>query len=190
MRCVFCHKLSFHFLCKDCKRNLSEFESGVRQIDGFKIYYFYKYQNIKKLIHSKHKIYGKFVYESLARLSFYKFAREFNFDEEISVIAIDDDANDGYSHTAVLAKAMKFGRIKPVFSALRATNRVNYAGKSLTFRKNNPRKFKLLKQIKNPVILVDDIVTTGSTMLEAKKLLEKNKINVLFGLVLADAKNN
>ncbi|EAL3832073.1 ComF family protein, partial [Campylobacter upsaliensis] len=38
-------------------------------------------------------------------------------------------------------------------------------------------------------ILVDDIVTTGSSILEAKKILEKNKISVLFALVLADAKD-
>ncbi|EAL9099540.1 ComF family protein, partial [Campylobacter jejuni] len=50
------------------------------------------------------------------------------------------------------------------------------------------RNYKLLKTIHEPVILVDDIVTTGSSLLEAKKVLEENKISVLFALVLADAK--
>ncbi|ECP7962602.1 ComF family protein, partial [Campylobacter coli] len=52
----------------------------------------------------------------------------------------------------------------------------------------NKRKFKLLKKINNPVILVDDIVSSGSSLLEAKQFLEKNKISVLFTVVLADAK--
>ncbi|EAI8513076.1 ComF family protein, partial [Campylobacter coli] len=53
---------------------------------------------------------------------------------------------------------------------------------------DNKRKFKLLKKINNPVILVDDIVSSGSSLLEAKQFLEKNKISVLFAVVLADAK--
>ncbi|EAI9629818.1 ComF family protein, partial [Campylobacter coli] len=63
-----------------------------------------------------------------------------------------------------------------------------YSGKSLKFRQDNKRKFKLLKKINNPVILVDDIVSSGSSLLEAKQFLEKNKISVLFAVVLADAK--
>ncbi|ELZ6177138.1 ComF family protein, partial [Campylobacter coli] len=63
-----------------------------------------------------------------------------------------------------------------------------YSGKSLKFRQDNKRKFKLLKKINNPVILVDDIVSSGSSLLEAKQFLEKNKISVLFTVVLADAK--
>lgn len=65
---------------------------------------------------------------------------------------------------------------------------LKYSGKSLKFRQDNKRKFKLLKKINNPVILVDDIVSSGSSLLEAKQFLEKNKISVLFAVVLADAK--
>jgi competence protein ComFC len=38
------------------------------------------------------------------------------------------------------------------------------------------------------VILIDDIVTTGTTILEAKKCLEENNCEVLFALTLTDAK--
>ncbi|EAC1916599.1 ComF family protein, partial [Campylobacter coli] len=69
-----------------------------------------------------------------------------------------------------------------------AQNHLKYSGKSLKFRQDNKRKFKLLKKINNPVILVDDIVSSGSSLLEAKQFLEKNKISVLFAVVLADAK--
>ncbi|HEB7569849.1 TPA: ComF family protein, partial [Campylobacter coli] len=67
-------------------------------------------------------------------------------------------------------------------------NHLKYSGKSLKFRQDNKRNFKLLKKINNPVILVDDIVSSGSSLLEAKQFLEKNKISVLFAVVLADAK--
>ena len=39
------------------------------------------------------------------------------------------------------------------------------------------------------VILIDDIITSGSTILEAKKALEKNGCKVLFALTLSDAKH-
>ena len=47
---------------------------------------------------------------------------------------------------------------------------------------------EILKKITAPVILVDDIVTTGTTILEARDTLQKAGVDVLFALVLADAK--
>ena len=40
------------------------------------------------------------------------------------------------------------------------------------------------------VVLIDDIVTTETTLQEAQKVLEKGGVNVLFALVLANAKEN
>ena len=40
------------------------------------------------------------------------------------------------------------------------------------------------------IVLIDDIVTTGSTLKEAHDALKKHDVNVLFALVLADAKEN
>ncbi len=163
MRCLKCGSFTFKFICKNCKRVLSEFESGCRDIDGFKVYSFYKYDDIKSLIHSKHRMHGHFVFRELAKLSFSKFADTFKFDSNVNVVSIDDQISSGYSHTAVLAHAMKREFLKPIYGALRATNKVKYSGKTLEFRKNNPRNFKLLKEVNNPVILVDDIITTGSS---------------------------
>jgi len=97
--------------------------------------------------------------------------------------------HNGYSHTAILANELRAKNLKPIFHALHATSNVSYSGKELKFRQNNPRNFKILKKITTPVILVDDIVTTGTTILEAKKKLEDDGVKVLFALVLADAKN-
>ncbi|WP_063999290.1 ComF family protein [Campylobacter iguaniorum] len=189
MRCLKCGKFSFKFICNECKFALSEFENGVRYIDGFKVYYFYKYDSIKNLLYAKHQMHGHFVFKALANLSFKKFAKEFEFGSAVNAIPLDDNIRSGYSHTAVLARALKSPSIAPAYRALRAKSSVKYTGKSLEFRQKNPRNFELLKSIKNPVILVDDIITTGTSMKEAKNLLIKNGITPLFGLVLADARD-
>lgn len=157
--------------------------------NGFKVYSFYKYHEIKHLLYSKHKMYGYFVFHMLARLSFAKFKNFFQPKIKINIIALDDRVeNKLYSHSAILAKYLKTQFLKPIFGVLQAQNHIKYSGKSLEFRQKNKRNFKLLKKINNPVILVDDVITSGSSLLEAKKFLEKNKILVLFALVLADAK--
>lgn len=176
--------------CDACIKELEEFSLGKRELEnGFKVYSFYKYDEIKHLLHSKHHLYGYFVFNALAKLTFSKLKNFFSPKLDINAIALDDRVeNLLYSHSAILAKHLKSESIKPIFNTLQAKNSVRYSGKSLSFRQKNKRNFTLLKKLKNPVILVDDIVTTGLSLLEAKKVLEKNKIPVLFALVLADAK--
>jgi len=87
-----------------------------------------------------------------------------------------------------LTHAMRHKNVKILHAKLMAKNSIKYAGKSLQFRLENPRRFHYsgLKIIE--VILVDDIITTGTTLNEARQLLEKNGVEVLFALTLADVK--
>ncbi|AQW81822.1 transformation system, predicted amidophosphoribosyltransferase CtsW [Campylobacter pinnipediorum subsp. pinnipediorum] len=188
MRCFKCGAFTIFTFCKVCSKFLYNPTISIREIDGFKIYSFYNYSEIKDLIISKHKIHGRYIFNNLAKLSFEKFAINFKSQALINAIPIDDKNTDGYSHTAILAKSLNSKQIKPLFHTLHSTNNITYSGKDLKFRKNNPRNFKLLKNIKNPVILIDDIVTTGSTIMEAKNFLEKNGVNVLCAIVLSDAR--
>ncbi|MCX2682305.1 ComF family protein [Campylobacter sp. MIT 21-1685] len=190
MKCFNCQSFTLLSFCDRCIKELEELSLGKRELENnFKVYSFYKYYEIKHLLHSKHHFYGYFVFNTLAQLSFAKLKDFFNPPVCINAIALDDRVeNTLYSHSAILTKYLKSKTIKPIFSALQAQNQVKYSGKSLDFRQKNKRNFKLLKEIKNPVILVDDILTTGLSLLEAKSVLEKNKIRVLFALVLADAK--
>lgn len=103
-------------------------------------------------------------------------------------LAIDDVVNDYFSHSAILANSLKSNIIKPYFNVLKATNKVKYAGQNLEFRQNNKRNFIYSGKKFIDIILVDDIVTTGLTMLEAKEIVEKFGCNVLFGIALSDAK--
>ena len=65
---------------------------------------------------------------------------------------------------------------------------LKYHGKSLSYCLENPRLFYINKKINTDVILIDDILTTGLTLQNAVKVLEKNNINVLFCITLAYVK--
>lgn len=189
MRCLNCGRLCFKTICTICQNHLLGSELNSRTtLDGFKIYSFFNYSEIKNLLHSKHHFHGSFVIKALAKISFAKFAKKFKFQTKINAVAIDDRIKFGYSHTAILANCLKSDSISPIFSCLHSTNDVSYSGKNLIFRIKNPRNFKLLKKPKFPVILVDDVITTGTTIQEARICLQNAGCDVLFALVLADAK--
>ncbi len=190
MYCLVCSTLSFGHICKKCKKEFLRASLYKRKVENdFEAFSFYKYNSIKELILTKHKFVGYFIYHILAQESFKKFGEEFKFMNRVYSFACDDHVKNGYSHTAILNKYLKSSHITPIHSALRAQTEVNYSGKSLQFRQNNPRNFKYNYHSNIDAILVDDIITTGSTIKEAKKLLEQNGVNVLFALTLADARD-
>ncbi|NPA74439.1 MAG: ComF family protein [Epsilonproteobacteria bacterium] len=190
MYCLLCGGFSYSHICKDCQDSLLKPSVTKRVLsDSLEVYSFYKYSHIKELVLTKHKDIGYFVYNILAKRTFKEFAKNFSYKQKVYSIAIDDNPKDGYSHTAILNKHLKSKYIKPVFSKLRAQNSVSYSGKSLDFRLNNPRDFKYDFKRDIEVILVDDIITTGTTLKEASKVLENEGIRVLFALTLADARD-
>lgn len=191
MRCFNCGSFTLLDLCEPCVEELGEFSLGTRLLkDDFKVYSFYKYSDIKHFLHSKHKFYGYFALNSLAKISFARFKEFFAPQSLINAVPLDDRVEGGlYSHSAILAKHLKTSFIKPLYRVLHSNSNVKYSGKTVSFRQKHKRNYRLLKKPKFPVILVDDIITTGSSLLEAKQVLEKNKISVLFALVLADAKD-
>jgi len=189
MYCLLCGSLSFNHICKSCKTEFLKPSLYKRVVEkDFKVYSFYKYSAIKDLILTKHKFIGYFIYHILARESFKKFAKDFKFVNRIYSFACDDHVKNGYSHTAILNKYLKSTYITPVHSALRAQTKVNYSGKSLQFRQNNPRNFKYKYHSNIDAIIIDDIITTGSTLKEAKKILQNSGVNILFALTLSDAR--
>ncbi|AJC88065.1 ComF family protein [Campylobacter insulaenigrae] len=189
MRCFSCYEFSLTSFCDSCQKELLEYSLGIRELEGkLKVYYFYQYENIKHLLYSKHKFHGYFILNALAKLSFYRFKDFFQPSCFINAIALDDKTHGAYSHTAILAKYLKTKFVKPMFNTLQSKSNIKYSGQTLEFRKTNKRLYELKKIPKYPVILVDDVVTTGLSLLQAKEILEKNNIEVLFALVLANAK--
>ncbi|WP_297961329.1 ComF family protein [uncultured Campylobacter sp.] len=205
MRCVNCGAFSLRTICAACAANLAECRLGMRQVEGFSVFYYYGYSEIRELILSKHHEYGAAVLARIASLSLAKFplhlqreisANPQNYEAfkttdgvfKFNAVPLDDDARSGYSHTAILARALKSELIEPKFHCLRAQNRVKYTGQSLEFRLKHKRNFKILTPPQFPVILVDDIITSGLSMLQARESLIDGGFMPVCGLVLANAK--
>lgn len=189
MRCITCENISLSIICKNCQNNFLNISLQKRELEkDFFVYSFYKYEEIKEFLNTKYEFYGDRVYNILAKHSFEKFASNFTFEEKVVAISVDDDTSHQFSQSAILVNNLKSKIIIPKYSTLKATNKVKYAGKSLEFRKTNKRKFIYNGKSDLKVILVDDIVTTGLTLLEAKEILEKNGCEVLFALTLSDAR--
>jgi len=103
----------------------------------------------------------------------------------IYIVGIDENVQSGYAHVALLTHEMKMKNVKVQHAKLIARNKINYSGKTLQFRLENPRDFEYRGKKGVEVILVDDIVTTGTTLKEAAWVLQQNGVEVLFALTLA-----
>ncbi len=188
MRCFSCSKLSFKIICKTCEIQLFVPTVSTRKVGTLDVISFFKYSTLESLLLTKHKPEGFRIYKALAKMVLNPFIKEFSEHDtgDVYLVGIDEHVKSGYSHTALLTRAMKTKYIVPQYSSLMARNRVNYSGKSLQFRLDNPRDFIYTGKKDVDVILVDDIITTGITLQEAQKVLLENDVNVLFALTLAD----
>jgi len=180
MICLLCNNFSFSIICKNCQATL--LKPTIKKRDD--IISFYSYEEIENLLKYKYHPFGSKIFKILAKNSFREFSKVYK--ENIYSISIDDNTKKGYSHTAILNNSLKSKYITPLYKKLLAQNNITYAGKDLKFRLNNPRKFKYTGTKNINVILVDDVVTTGSTLNEAKKILKKYNVTVAFCLVLVD----
>ena len=188
MRCLSCHQLSFYTFCKKCQNKLLKPSVSKRTLGSLEVYSFFKYHNIEDLLLTKHTPQGFQIYNALANLSFRPFIKQFMQEDsrEVFIVGVDEHVKHGYSHVALLTHAMRYKGVKILHAKLMATNPIKYAGKSLQYRLENSRDFEYKGVSNIEVILVDDIVTTGSTLKEAKEVLEKSGVTVLFALTLAD----
>jgi competence protein ComFC len=191
LRCILCKSYSFKLICQNCQ-NIFLKPTITKRVVGndFEVISFYKYSEIETLLKTKHTFIGSFVYKILAVNSFRVFAGEFKSDETIYALSVENRSIGDYSHTAILSKELSSTSIKPVYAKLIAQNSVNYSGKSLEYRKSNPRDFKCFLSGDTDVIIVDDIITTGETILQAKNAIVKEGLNPLFALTLADARDS
>ena len=188
MRCYSCSSLSVPIICKICMLQLFKTNTSTRKVGTLDVISFYRYSTLEPLLLSKHKPEGYRIYKALAKMTMKPFIEEFTEadDRVVYVVGVDEYVKSGYSHVALLTKAMKTKTSIPLHAKLMAQNRVNYAGKDLEFRLSNPRDFKYTGKKNIDIILVDDIITTGITLQEAQKVLIQNGVNVLFALTLAD----
>lgn len=190
MRCMICERFSLSHICSSCQETLLSPTLYKRKILGsIPVYSFYPYNEIEPLLLTKHTDLGYYIYTILANRSLGAFAREWQYEHRVASLGIDDHAESGYSHTAVLNRALKSNTIVPQYGKLRASQHYKYAGKSVEERLMNPRQFVYTPFSENEVILVDDIVTTGTTLCEAAEVLRAQGKKVILCLTLSDAEN-
>lgn len=191
MRCFSCHALSLNIICKQCRDNLLGANITKRKIGSLDVYSFYSYSSLEKLLLSKHTPVGHRVYRELAKMTFKPFMEHFIAHDarDIAVIGVDERIKGGYSHVALLTHSMRGAHTKVLHASLMANNKVSYSAQSLDYRLANPRDFVYKGEQGMDAILVDDIVTTGTTLSEARAVLQKSGIDVLFALTLADARS-
>ena len=192
MRCFSCSKLSFKIICQTCFEHLLVLSITRRKVGTLDAISFFRYCALETLLHSKHKPEGYRIYKALADMTMKPFIEAFvaNDKRDVYIVGIDEYVKSGYAHVALLTRAMRTKSSTPQYSALMAQNRVNYSGKSLQFRLENPREFHYTGKPDIDVILVDDIITTGITLQEAQKVLISHGVNVLFALTLADVEES
>lgn len=190
MRCLLCGKFSFKDLCKDCL-GLIVVKRTCRKLQDFKVYGFFDYDSISFLLHAKYSVLGSKVYRELSKLALKHLQAQKKTYDCFGVGVDDRISKQGYAHNAIFLSHLKQVGLKPMYRTIYASNDVRYAGKSLKFREQNPRKFILQREvIGKEIVLVDDIITSGLTLLEAKEFLEKHGAKVLCAFVLADANTN
>ena len=195
MICLICNKPTFDGLTHPVCR-------GKYTIDGAFSAIAYK-GIVKKLIYNfKYKPFLSDLNETLAELFYESIIQQEQF-----VRTIDQLNNDtivlvtiplhskrlrlrGYNHAQLLAKGLSEKLNLPLIEILQRTKETkSQFGLKLKDRKENLKDAFILntkyKILNTNIFLVDDILTTGSTLLEAARIFKKNGAGRVWGLTLA-----
>ena len=188
-RCVFCKKIG-KYICENCYEKLNnKYLFQKVEKDYFDYIYCGSFYNdlIKKQIHN-FKFHDKpYLYKYFIELSLTKNEKIFNFLKKFDLITYipmnnQKELKRGYNQSKLLAKELG-KRLKIDVLKTLEKPRIIKTQSSLSEeeRKINARgAFEFIdgKDIKNKnIILVDDILTTGSTARSASKILKLNGAN-------------
>lgn len=187
MRCILCEKLSLKIICTLCQNRFISPKIHIRLIEDIKVYSFYSFDSIQFLLHSKYYAIGSRIHTILAKQAAKCFqdSRPDLLQKDVYSLGIDSPLYSAYSHTAITLHA--FRKIfTPIYGELKAQNPVKYAGKPKDFRRKNPKNFLYQSGNINCVVF-DDIITTGTSMLEARDVISKGGGNFLYGITLCDS---
>ena len=187
MKCLMCEDFSFNIICKNCDSLIKLAPQKRFYADGFAVFSFYEYQTIEFLLKSKYYLIGSRIYKFLAKKAWAYFSGINSDFGGVYGIGIDDRVEHCYSHSGVIVK--EFAKsFTPLFGVLKAQNGIHYAGKSLKYRQNHKKGFIYSGKQGISAVLIDDIITSGASIDEARECLESNNVRVLFALVLSDAR--
>lgn len=155
---------------------------------------FFEYHDVIDILALKYESFGSRAIKLMSKRAFKAF-RDYVNCGEIAIkfnnaygIPFDDKPKHGYSHTALIAREFR-SIFKPLYNSLRSCNNVRYAARDLHFRLTNPRDLRYKGPAGVDVVVFDDIVTSGTSLMEAKKTIDL-EANMLFGITLTDSKRH
>jgi competence protein ComFC len=186
MRCLLCSRFTLRYVCSECDAAIVV-RARAHTLQDLTAITFYDYDDIEPLTKAKYYPFGALILKRLAIKAFKPFFTDLKLDKKAALIPIDDRLGAWYSHSAVLARFGAAGCVKPRFGVLRARSKEKYAGKTLAFRQSRPRRFAFKPFAEENAVLLDDLITTGTTLLEAAATLEKNGKTPLFAVALTHA---
>lgn len=191
MKCLLCEKWSWKVICTPCLDEI-HLSPRIRTLrNGLNVYSFYRYEDVESLMRTKYQLIGSRILALLAKKAAQYFFSSFKGEECLEALALDDYPYNAYSHAGLILRAFareSGGFLKPLYGVLVAQNRVRYAGESLTFRQANPRRF-VYTGSPSTLVLLDDIITTGTSFEEAIAVLHEASCQVVFCLALCDARS-
>lgn len=202
--CYFCRQrdgLLKDFVCDDCREHLEilnrRIEIDSNDIDS--VYYSLMYNRKMREIVTQYKFHKKsYLYKPLARLMI-DTIRYYDLKDQIDLIVYvpihrRKEAIRGYNQCQLLADFIGEELNIPIshnnFYKIKNTKSQNKLDKS--HRMGNLKNSFNLKdpwEIKDKrILLLDDIVTTGSTMIESGSLLKRGGAKNIIGLALTSSK--
>lgn len=192
MFCASCSKISLSALCSKCLENFTLLENeGIRILENnLKVISIFPYSELREFIMSKHNIIGSRIFKSIAKYAVEKlneYLELMNFNKTvIAIFYIAEFKLDSYSHTAIIAHAFKkYGfKVIPIFPS----KNIKYSSLNRKERKLSSRGFKIYNFKFDGGIIIDDIITTGYTMMQASNILSFHRINPLIGFTLCDSR--
>ena len=194
MYCAVCGKLKWHIICKHCLESLDYIDSKRILDNGFKVFSSFSFSELQFLLTSKNNVIGSRIFKRLGMYGIYKFLKYYPDlaalnKQQIAVLSIRNKTIGAYSHSAILAQCFKSYGFKVFHNALIIGNDSHFSHLKREERQKIGRNFNF-KFTKNyaGIIIIDDIITTGQTLLEASIIINKNGYTPLFAWTLCDSR--
>lgn len=201
--CYYCKEKSYDigdYLCGTCKKNIELVNKEILLDSPYleKVYYISIYNKFMRRLMQEYKFHGKsYLYKPLGSIMVENL-KLMEIDRDIDLILYvpshrKKEAKRGYNQSELLARFIA-QRIKLDLSYnnlikvknTREQNKLDQIQRMTNLK--NSFKLKNKEEIENKrILLVDDIITTGSTMIECSKVLIENGAKEIVGLGLTSS---
>ena len=200
--CIICHsKKENSFLCSKCKNEISFNETKVlKEIDGIKVYSCCNYSGIpQKLVRLLKFHKKKFLAKTISKLM-YKYLNSLNFDiSDYEIICVPlhkkKQKKRGFNQCELIS--LELSKMINLPCNFNLIKRIKNTKSMYNLKK--PERIENLKDAfevdkkefhNKKLLIIDDIITTGTTLSEIIKELKKNNINDIVCLTYTNTDKN